>query len=447
MNMQFFRNDSRWKLVVGWTIILGLLGWSVFRMVRRLSDTPYEDFQAFYLAGQAAANGSDPYRAGTEMYIYLPMLAAWMAPLSKLTLTQAAWVWFALTLTATLGSLWLAWRVFSNRLGWKATGADGVLAVGIALLIWQTQCRWQFEQGQTDWLTLLTLTLSLAALDRFPIVVGMALGFAINIKYVPIVLVGYLAMRRRWSCVLWSIVGTIVWGLAPALVYGWQNNLIYLREALSGLAKLVGVEIPGQAGYVFPLTYDRSITIPSAWARIAEAYGAGMATVAGLTALSAGIVCAFGCLVYRIHGARLFQQRGGCQEHKPAEQGWVALEFCFVMLLMIVFSPQSQMRHFYLLLPLVLAASGLLVCGSSVRIRFLALVGLLIGLFGSIGADFFTIFGMRDTWKYISGMSCCTLVLGFTTLAAGMQEIAMRLGKLTIASAPTEIEPILNRAA
>src|SRR5439155_9977755 len=110
---------SRHKLILGWVLIIGLLGWSSFRMARRLADNPYEDFQAFYLAAQAAQTGNDPYRAGTEMYIYLPMLAAWMAPLSKLTITQAAWVWFGLTLATTLGSLWLVWRALCHHLLWK----------------------------------------------------------------------------------------------------------------------------------------------------------------------------------------------------------------------------------------------------------------------------------------------------------------------------------------
>src|SRR5437899_12015571 len=100
-----FSLSTRHKLILGWVLVIGLLGWSGFRMARRLAEKPYEDFQAFYLAAEAAQQGKDPYRAGTEMYIYLPMLAAWMAPLSKLTITQAAWVWFGLTLAATLGSL------------------------------------------------------------------------------------------------------------------------------------------------------------------------------------------------------------------------------------------------------------------------------------------------------------------------------------------------------
>ena len=439
-----FSFSTRHKLILGWVLVIGLLGWSGFRMVRRLADKPYEDFQAFYLAAEAAQKGNDPYRAGTEMYIYLPMLAAWMAPLSRLTITQAAWVWFGLTLAATLGSLWLVWRALCSRLLWKPSPGDGILALGITLLIWQTQCRWEFEQGQTDWLTLFALSVGFYFLDfgssrdkingtstlssiLNPMIVGLALGFAINIKYLPIVMVLYLAIRQRWACVGWSIIGTVLWGIAPALVYGWDRNLIFLGEGLGGLAKLVGIEIPGQAGYVFPLTYDRSITIPSVWGRVAEASGLGMMFTArdDCTLSGAGIHYRLDSFIVLIKPG-FFVDRGGLAEQQTEVRGWVTFEWSFMLVLMIVFSPQSQMRHFFLLLPLVLSTAGLMICGSTLQIRCLALAGLIIGIVGSIGADIFTLFGARETWKYISGMSVCVLLLGYLTLMAGFQEMKLR---------------------
>ena len=272
-----------------------------------------------------------------------------------------------------------------------------------------------------------------------PLIVGLALGFAINIKYLPIVMVLYLAIRQSWACVGWSVVGTIFWGLAPALVYGWDLNLVYLSEGLAGLGKLVGIEIAGQAGYVFPLTYDRSITIPSVWGRVGEASGQGMMFVAGMTVLSAVVVFVLGWLIYRMHQARLFFDRGGKNEMHSDVRGWVVFEWCFMMVLMIVFSPQSQMRHFFLLLPLVQTAAGLMICGSTFQIRAVALAGLVVGVVGSIGADIFTLFGARETWKYISGMSICTLLLGYLTLMAGFQEIRLRCAASTVETAE-EIE-------
>lgn len=418
-----FALTSKHKMILGWVLVITMLGWGVFRMSRRLSDEPYIDFKAFYLAAEAARLGNNPYRAGDEVYVYPPMLAALMSPLSMLNMTQAAWVWFGLTVVATGGALWLVWNTLKNRLNWKTEPGDFILALGVTMLIWQTQCRWQFEQGQTDWLTLCALSISFALLDRYPAIVGMALGFAINIKYMPVLVVGYLAFRRRWSTVIWSMVGVVVWALLPALVYGWSNNLLFLGQGLSGLGKLFGVVIPEQAYYIFPLTYDRSITFTSAWARIAESRGLGNVFIAGMTALSALTVVAIGCIIYRTSQVRLWNGRGGALESQPVNRGIVAMEFWLSIVLMLTFSLQAQMRHFYLLLPLVLMTSGLLVCGSTTRIRSLALAGLLIGVVGSIGADIFSLFGARESWKFISGAAVSTVILGFLTLVAGIQEV------------------------
>ena len=89
-------------------------------------------------------------------------------------------------------------------------------------------------------------------LDRYPAVVGMALGFAINIKYMPLLVVAYLAFRKKWPTVIWSIVGVVIWALLPALVYGWSNNLLFLGQGLSGLGKLFGVDYPRPGTLRFP---------------------------------------------------------------------------------------------------------------------------------------------------------------------------------------------------
>lgn len=413
----------RQKLIVGLALTLALLFWSGYRMARRLAVEPYIDFQAFYLAADAARTGQDPYRAGTEMYIYLPMLAAWMAPLSKLTITQASWIWFGLTVAAMLTCLALVWATLRDRLQWQTNWREGILAIGVTLLIWQTQCRWQFEQGQTDWLMLTGLCVALYFLDRSPALVGLALGFAINIKYLPLAIVVYLALRGRWKHVAWSVVGTVVWGLLPALVYGWDKNLLYLGQGLAGLGKLVGIQIEGGAGAVFPLTYDRSITIPSMWARVAETLGQPMMFVAGMTIVTGGLVAVVAWMLYRQYDARLFVQRGGSMEVSYPVRSWVMLEYLCMLVVMVLFSPQAQMRHYFLLLPVVLTAAGLLLCGRSRTIKGLALSALVVGVIGSIGADLLTPFGHRETWKFLSGAALSTLIMSFLTLSAGLRQM------------------------
>src|SRR5262249_38036503 len=149
----------RRQWLLGGALIVAAVAWVTFRLYRRLRVEPYVDFLAFYAAGEAAWSGADPYAAGCRMYIYPPMLAAWMSPLSLLSATAAAWLWYAMAGVTTLLSLWLVWRALGERLGLPA-GA-GWLGLGLTLLFGLTQTRWEFEQGQCDWLLLACLCLAL----------------------------------------------------------------------------------------------------------------------------------------------------------------------------------------------------------------------------------------------------------------------------------------------
>ena len=40
-----FNFTSRHKMILGWVLVISMLGWNVFRMSRRLSDQPYDRFQ------------------------------------------------------------------------------------------------------------------------------------------------------------------------------------------------------------------------------------------------------------------------------------------------------------------------------------------------------------------------------------------------------------------
>jgi hypothetical protein len=417
----------RQRAAIGFLLIIIVLGWISFRMYRRLSDKPYVDFDAFYLAADAARTGADPYRAGTEMYIYPPMLAAWMSPLSNLTEIQAAWIWYGLSVMAMVGSLFLVWRTITQRFGFNLSVNDFLLTVGLTLLIWNPQVRWEFEQGQTDWLMLIGIAIALAYLDRSSLIVGLALGFAMNVKYLPLAFLVYFLIRRRWGHFIWSLIGTIVWGLLPSLVYGWEKNLVYLEHGLAGLGKLIGIQIEGQAGYVFPLTYDRSVTVPSAFARWAEQAGLGLPFIAGMSCAAALIICLIGAAMYRYHGIPLFQNRAGQSETTGMNASVASLEFLIIIALMLTFSPQAMLRHFFLVLPLVLTAVTMAWQGTSAVSRWSLWAALVLAVIGTVGADLVTPFGWREVWKACSTLSLGMLTLALVTLSAGLAHLSRPL--------------------
>ena len=90
-------------------------------------------------------------------------------------------------------------------------------------------------------LLVLSMVLALYWLDRRPVLAGLALAVGISVKYVPIIGLIYLALRRRWTAAIATVAGCALFALLPALSVGWTTNLHYQQMANRGLAVLFGV--------------------------------------------------------------------------------------------------------------------------------------------------------------------------------------------------------------
>jgi hypothetical protein len=394
-------------------LAISVLAWVGFRMARRLADEPYIDFRAFHEAAVAVTNGEDVYRVGLRMYIYPPMLAAWMSPLASLPVRAAAWIWFALAAGVTLASLRAWWVLLADR--FRLSPASFWPAAGLALLAWVEQVRRECETGQCDWLLLGAVTFAAAAVPRYPVVAGLLLGFAVNVKYLPLLFVAWLAARRRWVAAGAALGGTVLWALLPATVYGWDRNLDYLGRATAGLGKLVGVHADGQPGMVFPLEYGYSVSVPSGAARLGQRLGVGRRLVAPVVGLTALVVAAAVVRLYRRHGWAL--ARRGVAE----APGLDLLEWAGVLTVMLAFSPQAQNRHLFLLLPVVLLGTGLLVNRIQVPRAALALAAGVLGtaLLGDAGAAE----GGALNWGAIGGGGIAILAAYLLLLDAGLRRL------------------------
>jgi hypothetical protein len=399
----------------GATLVAACLGWVVFRMARRLADGPYVDFEAFHLAARAVNAGEDVYLSGQGMYVYPPMLAACMAPLGHLPPAAAGWAWFALALTTTLLALRAWWGLIADALGLPDRAR--LPAVGLALAAWVEQVRREFETGQCDWLLLGPLALAAVALARRPVLAGLLVGFAVHVKYLPVVVVAWLAVRRRWAAVGAAVAGVVAWAVLPAAVVGWDRNLDYLGRAVAGLGKLVGVSAEGQPGAVFPLEYEYSVSVPSGAARVGRRLGVGRWLVVPATLLAVAASVAVAGWVYRRHGWSLWSRVG------PGGRDAVAvLEWAGVLTGMLAFGPQTQNRHLFVLLPAVLLGMGLLV--SRVEPAKVA-VGLAAGVLGTalLGAPEEAAAG-EVNWGFVGGGGVAVLAMYLVVLDVGLGRLA-----------------------
>src|SRR5262249_36278166 len=140
------------------------------------------DFIHFYEAARAVRVGACPYDAGSRGYIYPPLFAIFLTPLTFLGLAPASIAWTVFNAVMVVLAGWVLARETARRfdlsLEWSAAF---MLACG--LLLNADKVRAVLSLGQTDALTLLVLVLALAWQTRRPVLAGVLLGLAFNIKY------------------------------------------------------------------------------------------------------------------------------------------------------------------------------------------------------------------------------------------------------------------------
>jgi hypothetical protein len=233
---------------------------------------------------------------------------------------------------------------------------------------------------ETDALMLLLFTLALCWLDRAPIRAGAALAFAFNIKYLSIVMLPYLLLRRRWTIAAPMVVGSIAFGLLPALYLGWHEDLRCLRVSTAGLLGWVGIAPPPSvhAVYVFKISDALSFSLTSGVARVLEAHhcsGAILMLVLGaLVLLSLAIVN----ILYHLNGFSLWRSPPASAQTRPPYPALTGIEWTMLIAATLSFSPQTNARHLILSLIVNAAIVALIFQPILPRQRMLLVAALLI---------------------------------------------------------------------
>jgi len=327
----------------------------------RFIDGRIWDWGHFYYAAEALMNGQSPYASGERGYIY-PVTFAWLLqPLALLGFKTSA-VIFILTmgvlLLATTGLLIRLLTLINLRF------QTVTLAVFIAFVLVADKFTSTLKNAQTDGILLASITWAALALRTHPISAGLAIALAASIKYHAILFLALFLIRGHWRAAVACIVGFLTLLLVPALTIGWGTNWAYLGDAFGGLVNMAndapmvrsGSDLPSSAA-IAPISWERSISLTSAFARLSNimpqgfgalAYLALATLIAGTTALAAWGYQRAGVNPFGLDRARqpLFQS-----SHVDV------CDFALVTTVMIVFAPQATARHFiYALLPLAVVA-------------------------------------------------------------------------------------------
>lgn len=241
---------------------------ALYLKVVSVTVPPHQDFDAYVEAGRAVLRHQSVY--GTFMqyssidaarrplaFIYPPIFAALTAPLARLPLGAAWWVWLLLMHAALAVSAFLVLRQL------RASRSVVLCVVGVTLSfnpLW-----WDTITGQVNLLILLLVTAGIFGVIRGNPRASLLIGVAAALKLTPGLLLIWLLLEGRVRAALWmaagfmavTLLGSILFPadswlylhtVLPALSHGSTNPA---NQSLAGvLGRLAGLASPGMAGYV-----------------------------------------------------------------------------------------------------------------------------------------------------------------------------------------------------
>ena len=433
-----------WQRIAVPFAIFSAFSWLIFRVLRRmygfvdggvLPRARYSDFFEFYSAAVALIKGTDIYTAGALGYIYPPLLALLMTPLAMLPIAQAAWIWLIAKTSILALCGWLGAKEIQQRFSQPTDWMSISIVFLLAMLMDIDKLLGEMAMQQSNLLVLLCFVLALRWLDRHPLLSGLALGFGANIKYVTLVALPYLLLRKRFRAAAATVAASVFWALLPALFVGWGRNMDMLRKAIGGLSNLSSSDSAAGSAKVFGPGWG--ISIPAFAVRF---FGTGGQSH---TALSVAVVCAVALLfcfaawgIYRASGIPLLRGRGGHIEMQGIMPGAVAIEWAGLIIITLVFSPQtSSPRLSMLLLPCIVAVSVLFLPQKKISGSPLIL-GLLIMFAGMIlpikNAGFAK---ASPLWNNLSGVMWCIMIMYLTLLWTGLRRLKAQTELEEVASA------------
>lgn len=225
------------------------------------------DFAIYYVWALGMRKGLDVYTtdlsslaAGVGLDMghwtkanYPPTFILCFEPLSLLSPREAWWTWA--TLNIALLSVGLS-LLLSDGFDFASGLVLGTLAILYAPLLDH------FHYGQAQILILMLLILALHSIRRGrEVVAGVSLALAGLLKVYPLLLVGYLLVRRKWGVLLYmGVTFGIGLGLTCAFV-GLSRTVEFLRE-IGPLTQQIGppanVSVVGMISNVFWRFFSRS---------------------------------------------------------------------------------------------------------------------------------------------------------------------------------------------
>jgi len=195
------------------------------------------DFEVNYQAAQRIWRGETLYRVedGHYQFKYPPFASLLYFPLGFLSLNQAKFIWFMLTLSATFVLI-----ILSARLAAFPSIAPGYVPVFTFLILARFLAR-ELSLGQINTLIICLLLLMVKSWliesdsSTTSLKTGFLWGLATSIKPYSLIFLPLFLLRRSWKIIGSALLFFVLSFFMPALFYGLKGNLIVHREWLGHL--------------------------------------------------------------------------------------------------------------------------------------------------------------------------------------------------------------------
>jgi glycosyl transferase family 87 len=416
-----------------WMLLILMIGFFVVvgaeSAMRFLEEPTSGDFKHFYYAAYGVVHDQNIYASGepftgVHWYAYFPLFAVVLSPLVWMGLGGAGAAWSVINAGLIVLCVYIAVRESVTRLGMKANPNILVGVSFLVVLVFMDKLRSELRMGQSDAFVMVWMMLGLMWIGKRPILAGFMMGGSVNVKLQGLVFLPYLIVRGRVKNLIGFVGGTVFFAMFGVLIWGFDRNMEYLGTVLGWVGGLVGVEQTNatiESG-LYPLEWERSVTIPSVLKRAQLHWGLTESVVKLGTLAMIGLIVAAGWAMYKKRNIPLLKGRLGKSDDANAQgRGLVGFEWAGLIVGMLIFSPQSTVRHFFLAIIVVALAAAVL--HTSIHWKRKIGVGVMLALFwASItfppGGERYEALTMQ--WRAIGGSMWMLLGLYFVTLWTGL---------------------------
>ena len=216
-------------------LVVALYGWSLAKALNQ-GDRRI-DFSVYYLSALTAHQGMDPYRAnfGTlakQFHFNIkgiahatdpPTFVVCIEPLALIGPKAAYWLWIGINAAMLAAALFL---LFGPGTG-LAAGAALALAA-FALLYPPVADHFFYAQSKIPILLALVLMARWMEAGR-DAAAGLMLALAGLLRLFPMLLLVYLALRRRWRMLVYAAIWVAAGAIATVAVLGFTSSLDFVR--------------------------------------------------------------------------------------------------------------------------------------------------------------------------------------------------------------------------